>query len=71
MPGQDGAGQRGRPEEVQVHQVAQLAVAGFFRGADRAAPGVVHQHVDAPVRVDHFADGGMDSVGVGDVDSVR
>ena len=53
---------------MQIHQVAQLTVAGFFGGADRAAAGVVHQRIDAAVPVEHLGDGGADAVGVGDVE---
>ena len=53
---------------MQIHQVAQLAVAGLLGGPDRAAAGVVHQYIDAAVPVEHLGDGGADAVGVGDIE---
>ncbi len=68
MCGKHRTSQRRGPEEMQVHQVAQLVVGGLFNGADHAAACVVHQYVDPAVAVEDLGDGGLDAVGVGDVE---
>ena len=54
------ASQRGGAEDVQVEQIAQLAVGGLLDGADLSAARIVDQYVDPPVPRDHIGDRGID-----------
>jgi hypothetical protein len=60
--------QRRRPEEVIVHDLPQLLVAGLLDGADVAVAGIVDEHVDAIEVADRHLDDLLDVARVGDVE---
>ncbi len=64
---QHGTHQRGRPEEVQVHEIAQLAVARLLHGPDQPHPRVVDDHVDPAVPEHRVRHDVRDARRIGDI----
>ncbi|GAA3268304.1 hypothetical protein GCM10020218_007330 [Dactylosporangium vinaceum] len=55
---QDGAGQRHRAEEHDVHEGPQVLGLDLLDGAHRPVAGVVHEHVDRAEPVERLRDRG-------------
>ncbi|GAA3048913.1 hypothetical protein GCM10020000_31660 [Streptomyces olivoverticillatus] len=68
---QHGPRERGRSEEVQLHQVAQLGIGRLLDGADETTARVVHQHVDPAEPLDDLVHDGSDTRRIGDVQGDR